>query len=144
MRKARPACRRILADLADGARDGLVAYHVDRLTRRPLELEQFLEVTTAAKLRHVRFVAGGDLDVANGDGSMVVRILAAVAARRRGPSGPPVADPGETDVALRAPVRSHPRRIARPYRKAGWGDTRVGSLLGVCQYESPYGLREAV
>lgn len=43
----------------------MLIYHVDRLTRRPIELEQFLDVLTAAKVRHVRFVAGGDLDVGN-------------------------------------------------------------------------------
>ena len=48
--------------------------------RRPKELEEFVEIVTAAGLRDVRFVAGGDVDVANGDGLMVLRLLAAVAA----------------------------------------------------------------
>lgn len=78
--KVRPAYRRMLADLADGIRDAVVVYHVDRLHRRPIELEQFLEVVTAAGVRHVRFVAGGDVDLANGDGLMVLRMLQAVAA----------------------------------------------------------------
>lgn len=70
----------MLADIADGTRDAVIVYHADRLTRRPIELEQFLEVITAAGLRHVRFVAGADVDIANGDGLMVLRLLAAVAA----------------------------------------------------------------
>jgi hypothetical protein len=37
----------------------VLIYHVYRLTRRPIELEQFLDVLTAAKVCHVRFVAGG-------------------------------------------------------------------------------------
>jgi site-specific DNA recombinase len=78
--KARPAYQRMLAELTDGARDSVVVYHVGRLTRRPIELEQFLEVVTAASVRHVRFVAGGDVDIGNGDGLMVVRMLQAVAA----------------------------------------------------------------
>jgi site-specific DNA recombinase len=78
--KPRPEYRRMLTDLADGARDAVIVYHVDRLTRRPIELEQFLDVLTAAKVRHVRFVAGGDLDIGNGDGLMVLRMLLAVAA----------------------------------------------------------------
>jgi DNA invertase Pin-like site-specific DNA recombinase len=78
--KPRPAYERMLADLADGTRDAVLVAHLDRLTRRPKELEQFLDVVTAAKVRHVRFVTGGDLDIANGDGLMVVRMLAAVAA----------------------------------------------------------------
>jgi len=78
--KRRPSYERMLADLAEGARDAVVVYHADRLTRRPIELEQFLEVITTAGVRHVRFVAGGDVDVANGDGLMVLRLLSAVAA----------------------------------------------------------------
>lgn len=70
----------MLTDLADGSRDAVLIYHVDRLTRRPIELEQFLDVLTAAKVRHVRFGAGGDLGVGNGDGLMVLRMLLAVAA----------------------------------------------------------------
>jgi len=78
--KPRPAYQRLLADLDDGLRDGVVVYHVDRLTRRPLELEQFVESLTRAGVRHVRFVAGGDLDAANGDGLLLTRVTAAVAA----------------------------------------------------------------
>lgn len=58
----------------------MLIYHVDRLTRRPIELEQFLDVLNAAKVRHARFVAGGDLDVGNGNRLMVLRMLLAVAA----------------------------------------------------------------
>lgn len=79
-KKKRPEYERMLTDLSEGHRDAVIVYHVDRLTRRPIELEQFLEVVTAAGVRHVRFVAGGDLDVGNGDGLMVLRMLSAVAA----------------------------------------------------------------
>lgn len=78
--KHRPAYERMLADIADGMRDGVIVYHADRLTRRPIELEQFVDVVTAAGVRQVRFVAGGDLDVADGDGLLVLRMLGAVAA----------------------------------------------------------------
>lgn len=71
--KRRPEYERMLADIADGSRDGVLIYHVDRLTRRPIELEQFLDVVNQAKVRHVRFVAGGDYDIGNGDGLMVLR-----------------------------------------------------------------------
>ncbi|HYO19414.1 MAG TPA: recombinase family protein, partial [Dermatophilaceae bacterium] len=40
--KKRPAYQRMLADLSDGTRDGVLVYHLDRLTRRPIELEEFL------------------------------------------------------------------------------------------------------
>lgn len=78
--KARPAYERMLADLDDGARDAVVVYHTDRLTRRPIELEQFVNVLTGASVHHVRLVAGGDLDVGNGDGLLVARMMSAVAA----------------------------------------------------------------
>ena len=45
----------------------------DRLTRRPIELEQFLEVLAAANVQQIRFVSGADVDIANGDGLMVLR-----------------------------------------------------------------------
>ena len=77
--KKRPAYEAMLLDLAEGRRDAVIVYHADRLTRRPIELEQFLEVVGAAGVRNVRFVAGGDLDVGNGDGLLVLRLLSAVA-----------------------------------------------------------------
>ena len=78
--KKRPAYERMMADLRDGYRDGVLVYHVDRLTRRPMELEQFVEVITTAGVRAVRFVAGADVDIANGDGLLVLRMMGAVAA----------------------------------------------------------------
>jgi DNA invertase Pin-like site-specific DNA recombinase len=61
--KRRPEYQRLLVDISEGHRDAVIVYHSDRLTRRPIELEQFLEVATAAHLRHVRFVAGAAVDV---------------------------------------------------------------------------------
>lgn len=77
--KTRPAYSRMLEDLASGARDGVLVYHLDRLTRRPRELEDFLEVIDAAKMHAVRFVTG-DADLGSGDGLLVARIMGAVAA----------------------------------------------------------------
>ena len=77
--KHRPAYQRLLADLRAGRRDAVVIYHMDRLTRRPIELEEFVNVLDAAKVENVRFVAG-DANIATGDGRLVLRLLAAVAA----------------------------------------------------------------
>jgi site-specific DNA recombinase len=77
--KARPAYQRMLDDLRDGLRDAVIVYHVDRLTRRPVELEEFVAALDTAKVRHVRFVVG-DMDLGTGDGLMVARILGAMAA----------------------------------------------------------------
>ncbi|MGK2852938.1 MAG: recombinase family protein [Microbacteriaceae bacterium] len=35
--KARPAYKRMLADIADGLRDAVIVYNTDRLTRRPIK-----------------------------------------------------------------------------------------------------------
>ena len=78
--KHRPAYERMITDLRDGVRDGVIVYHQDRLTRRPIELEQFVDVITAAGGLPVRFVAGGPVDIANGDGLVMLRIMGAVAA----------------------------------------------------------------
>jgi DNA invertase Pin-like site-specific DNA recombinase len=78
--KPRPSYQRMLDDLRDGLRDGVIVYHQDRLTRRPIELEQFVDVITAAKVEHVRFVAGAAVDLASGDGLMMLRVMGAFAA----------------------------------------------------------------
>ncbi|GAA4126889.1 recombinase family protein [Nocardioides fonticola] len=77
--KRRPEYQRMLSDIADGVIDAVIVYHLDRLTRRPLELEQFLAVLDQAGVRNVRFVSG-PADLSTGDGLLVVRMLAAVAA----------------------------------------------------------------
>jgi site-specific DNA recombinase len=77
--RTRPGYERLLADLRDRTRDAVLVYHLDRLTRRPIELEQFLTVTEGSGLRNLRFVTGGG-DIGNGDGLMVLRLLSAVAA----------------------------------------------------------------
>src|SRR4051794_28818806 len=46
--KRRPDYERMLADLADGTVDAVLVYHLDRLTRRPIELEQFLATVDRA------------------------------------------------------------------------------------------------
>ena len=78
--KKRPEYQRMLDDIAGGGRDAVIAYHLDRLTRRPSDFEHFVDIATAAKVTHVRFVSGGDFDMVSGDGLMVMRMLAAVAA----------------------------------------------------------------
>jgi len=77
--KTRPAYQRMLSDLRDGSRDAVLVYHVDRLTRRPIELEQFVAAVDDARVRDVRFVVG-DTDLGTSDGLMVLRMLSAVAA----------------------------------------------------------------
>ncbi len=77
--KERPAYVQMLADLHEGIRDAVLVYHLDQLTRRPIDLEHFLAVIAAARVSHVRFVASG-MDLATGDGYLMARMLAAFAA----------------------------------------------------------------
>ncbi|WP_460819532.1 recombinase family protein [Nocardioides korecus] len=79
-RKARPEYERLMADLGDGLVDGVVVCNIDRLTRRPAELEAFYDAVTAAGVTQVRFVTG-DTDISTTDGLMMARILGAFAAK---------------------------------------------------------------
>lgn len=78
--KRRPEYERMLADLRDGLRDGVIVYHIDRLTRMPIELEQFAGVVQAAGVTQVRFVTG-DTDLSTADGLLFARLLGNFAAK---------------------------------------------------------------
>ncbi len=78
--KPRPDYDRMLADVADGGIDGVLVYNIDRLTRRPAELEQFAEAMLAAKITDVRFVTG-DTDITTTEGMLMARVLGAFAAQ---------------------------------------------------------------
>lgn len=76
--KPRPGYDRLLDDLAAGRIDAVVAWHPDRLHRRPVELEAFIDVVerTGAK---VATVQSGELDLATPSGRMTARVVGAVA-----------------------------------------------------------------
>lgn len=76
--KKRPAYRRLVEDIRARRRDAVVIYHSDRLTRKPIELEEFVSVCQAAEMQ-VKFVTG-DADLTTGDGLMMLRVMAAFAA----------------------------------------------------------------
>jgi len=77
--KTRPQYERMLADLAEGRRDAVIVWHMDRLHRRPAELERFVDTCVRAGVRDV-VTLSGDIDLAKGDGLLMARLLAAVAA----------------------------------------------------------------
>ena len=87
--KERPGYEQLLRDIGSGARDAVIVWHLDRLHRRPIELEQFVQVCTRAGVQHV-VTLHGDFNLGSGDGLLVARLLSAVAAnesdskRRRG------------------------------------------------------------
>ena len=81
--KHRPSYERMLEDIAAGQRDAVIVYNTDRLTRRPIELEQFTAICEAAGVRQLVAVTG-DIDLGNDDGMFMARVLAAVAAKESG------------------------------------------------------------
>lgn len=76
-RKPRPAYQRLLTDIRAGQIARVVVYDLDRLTRRPIEVEEFIELadTHSVALASV----GGDVDLATDNGRMFARIKGAVA-----------------------------------------------------------------
>lgn len=106
--KRRPEFERLLADLAEGHVDGVLVYHMDRLTRRPSELERFYEVVQAAKVRHVKFVSG-DTDFSTADGLMMARFLGAFAAKESANIGRRVSRKMEQNAAEGRPHRGSRR-----------------------------------
>jgi site-specific DNA recombinase len=77
--KRRPEYQRLLRAIEPGNIDAVIVWDLDRLHRRPIELEEFFAACDAAGLRHLATV-GGDVDLSTGEGVLVARIKGAVAA----------------------------------------------------------------
>jgi site-specific DNA recombinase len=77
--KARPQYQRLLADITDRHVDAVLVWHLDRLHRQPRELEEFVDTCSAANLKHL-VTLHGEVDIGSGDGMLIARIMAAVAA----------------------------------------------------------------
>jgi site-specific DNA recombinase len=76
--KLRPAYRRMCDDIKQGIRDGLIAWHPDRLHRSQRELEDFIDLIEATQTE-VHTVTGGDYDLSSPHGRLFARMLGAVA-----------------------------------------------------------------
>lgn len=75
--KVRPAYQQMVADYESGAFDAIVCWDLDRLTRQPRQLEDWID---AAKDRGLRLVtANGEADLTTDGGQMFARIKATVA-----------------------------------------------------------------
>src|SRR6266516_2422287 len=75
--KPRPAYQRLVADIRAGLVNAVIVWDLDRLHRRPIELEQFLDISDR---HHIALASvGGDVDLATPQGRMVARIKGAVA-----------------------------------------------------------------
>ena len=77
--KKRPAYQRMLEDIDAGQRDAVIVYNLDRLTRKPRELEEFTDCLQAARVTELGVVTG-DISLGTNDGLLMARILAAFAA----------------------------------------------------------------
>lgn len=75
----RPAYQRMLEDIGAGQRDAVIVYNLDRLTRKPRELEEFTDCLQAARVTELGVVTG-DISLGTNDGLLMARILAAFAA----------------------------------------------------------------
>ena len=75
--KTRDALRDLLADIRAGKVDAVVVAQLDRLHRRPIELEHFIDL---ADEKHIALACvSGDVDLATDDGRFMARVIGAVA-----------------------------------------------------------------
>src|SRR4029079_15515598 len=75
--KPRPQYNKMLAAVQKGEAEVVVAWHVDRLTRKITDPEHLIELAQATGLRIATVT--GDLDLSTDAGRLVGRILASVA-----------------------------------------------------------------
>jgi site-specific DNA recombinase len=73
----RPEYARLLADLEAGSIRAVVVYDLDRLTRKPAELEAFIDLSDRLGIALAN--VSGDVDLTTAAGRMVARIKGAVA-----------------------------------------------------------------
>jgi site-specific DNA recombinase len=75
--KARPGYQKMLATMAAGGVDVVLAWHTDRLHRSPLELEEYISLSEKHRVT-TRTVQAGELDLSTASGRMTARIHGAV------------------------------------------------------------------
>jgi site-specific DNA recombinase len=75
--RPRRAYQRLLADVSAGRIEAVVAWDLDRLHRRPVELEHFIDL--ADRRRLALATVGGDADLSTDNGRLFARIKGAVA-----------------------------------------------------------------
>lgn len=75
--KPRPEWQRLIADVETGSVDAIAVWHVDRLTRSPVELEHVIALADRHGLKLATVT--GEVDLGTPTGRMVARILGATA-----------------------------------------------------------------
>jgi site-specific DNA recombinase len=76
--RERPGYQQLLKGIQDGAVDAVIAWHPDRLHRRPTELEGFIEQCDRHDVA-VQTVRAGTMDLGTPSGRMVARMLGSAA-----------------------------------------------------------------
>ncbi|HZU46178.1 MAG TPA: recombinase family protein [Mycobacterium sp.] len=76
-RKPRPEYQRLLKDMEDGIITAVVAWDLDRLHRRPIELERFIQIADTQQIALA--TVSGEVDLATPQGRMIAGIMANVA-----------------------------------------------------------------
>lgn len=76
--KRRPEYERLIADIEAGLIDAVLAWHPDRLTRQPRELETLIDILQA-HIVDVATVAAGAYDLTTASGRTVARMVGVVA-----------------------------------------------------------------
>lgn len=76
--RTRPGYERLLAGLRDGTYDGVLAWHADRLHRRPIELEEYIHICQERGVR-THTVKGGEVDLATPEGMLRAGMLGQIA-----------------------------------------------------------------
>lgn len=76
-RKARPGYEELVTAYQNGTFDALVCYDLDRLTRQPRQLEDWIDAATERGL--ILVTANGEADLSTDGGRMYARIKASVA-----------------------------------------------------------------
>lgn len=115
-KKARPQFTALLSAARSGEVDVIVAYSNSRLTRRPLELEDLIQLHDRYGTRIVTVVSGED-DLSTADGRMVARIKASV-------------DAAEAERAGERIARAHLQKarlgsVNHGQRPFGWADDKA-------------------
>jgi site-specific DNA recombinase len=76
--KPRPEYQRLLTDIREGRRDGVMAWRLDRLHRRMAELEDF--ITLSDRERVALATVTGDVDLSTSSGRLMARTMGAFGA----------------------------------------------------------------
>ena len=105
-RTERPGFAAMCTAIDQGKVGAVVAWDLDRITRSPLQLEEFVDRAKSAGVTNLATVTG-DVDLGSGDGLLVARIKGAVAA--------------DEIEKIRRRVKSKKRELAEAGKPSGGG-----------------------